>query len=395
MQDETEKTPLVYLIAGEASGDLLASRLMAALSKKTNGKIRFAGVGGDTMRQAGFQTLYDNSELAVMGFAEVLPRIPKILGMITATVKDIAEKRPDIVITIDSWSFSERIHKKLKGMKIPHIHYVAPQVWAWREKRAMKISEKVDGLLTLLPFEPKYFTRYGLDTVCVGHPVVETCKTLGDGKKFREKYKIPADSTVISVLPGSRHSEIKYLLPVFAETIRKLQQKIPNLYIIMPTVNAVADSVSKYVNSCNLPVMVLCGNQQDKADAFAASDAALAASGTVSLELAIAGVPHLIAYKMSPITVYFARRLLKIKYVNLINLLANHEVIPELLQDDCTPDILVHNLFGLLKNKEKAAMQIGMAKKQLEKIGYGQDTTPSEKAADKVLQIIEQNRHKQ
>jgi lipid-A-disaccharide synthase len=384
-----EDSPLIYLIAGEASGDLLASRLMAALIKKTDGKVRFAGVGGDTMRQAGFQTLYDNSELAVMGFAEVLPRIPKILKLINMTVKDIADKRPDIVITVDSWSFSERIHKKLKGMKIPHIHYVAPQVWAWREKRAAKVGKKVDALLSLLPFETGYFKKYGLDTTCVGHPVVETCRSLGNGDNFRNKYGIAADRTIISVLPGSRHSEVRYLLPIFADTIRKLQQQIPDLFIVMPTVNAVADTVSKYISACGLPVMVLCGNAQDKADAFAASDIALAASGTVSLELAIAGLPHLIAYKMSPITAYFARRLLKIKYVNLINLIANYEIIPELLQENCTPDILAYNLMNLLKNKEKSRMQIGMARKQLEKLGYGQEKTPSEKAADKVLGIIQ------
>ncbi len=380
--------PLIYLIAGEASGDLLGSRLMSALLKKTDGKVRFAGVGGDTMRQAGFKTLYDNSELAVMGFAEVLPRIPKILKLINATVKDIAEKQPDIVITIDSWSFSERIHKKLKGMKIPHIHYVAPQVWAWREKRAEKIKEKVDSLLSLLPFETGYFTKYGLDTVCVGHPVVETCKIPGDADRFKAEHGISPDKKILAVLPGSRHSEIKYLLPVFVETIRKLKEPNPDLQIIMPTVNAVADSVSKYVDACGLPIMVLRGDERDKADAFAASDAALAASGTVSLELAIAGVPHLIAYKMSPVTVYFAKRLLKIKYVNLINLLAGNKIIPEILQENCTPDILSEQITVLLNDKDKAAMQVDLARKQLEKLGYGQETSPSEKAADKVLEII-------
>lgn len=391
MQDDY--SPLVYLIAGEASGDLLASRLMSALRKKTNGNIRFAGVGGDTMRRAGFQTLYDNSELAVMGFAEVLPRIPKILKLINTTVKDIAEKKPDIVITVDSWSFSDRIHKKLKKMDVPHIHYVAPQVWAWREKRSRKVKDKVDALLALLPFETSYFTRYGLDTVCVGHPIVESCLIPGNADEFRAKYNISRDKIIISVLPGSRHNEVKYLLPVFEETLYKLKEKIPKLYVVIPTVNAVADTVSKNVNSWKIPALVLCGKEEDKADAFAASDLALAASGTVSLELAIAGVPHVIAYKMSPVTVYFAKRLLKIKYVNLINILANHEIIPELLQDNCTPDILSHTLLSLMNNREKSVMQIGMARQQLAKLGYGENETPSERAADKVLEIIKKYRH--
>lgn len=387
-----EDSPLIYLIAGEASGDLLASRLMTALNKKTSGRVRFTGVGGETMHRLGFQSLYNNSELAVMGMAEVIPRLPKIFKLMQATIADIKEKRPDIVITVDSWSFSDRIHKKIKGLGIPHIHYVAPQVWAWREGRAAKMFGKVDALLTLLPFENKYFTKYGVDTLCVGHPVVEGFSVSGNGAEFRKKYNIPAEATVVSVLPGSRHNEVSYLLPVFARAIKLLSKKIPNLYVVIPTVNAVAGVVSRHSARWGVPVVVLCGKDKEKADAFAASETALAASGTVSLELAIAGVPHIIAYKMSPITVYFAKRLLKIKYVNLINILANSAIIPELLQDSCTPDILADNMEVLLTNKDKAVRQIGLAREQLKKLGFGAEQTPSDKAADKVLALIAQNK---
>ena len=321
-------TPLVYIIAGEASGDLLASRLITALQNKTKGKIRFAGIGGETMHRKGFQSLFDNSELAIMGIFEVMPKIPKILTLINKTIKDIKQKNPDILITIDSWSFSNQIHKRLKKVNFPHIHYVAPQVWAWRPKRAAKMKGLIDALLTLFPFENQYFTRYGIDTVCVGHPVVEETFENINPNAFRTKQGINPETPILCLLPGSRHNEVRYLLPVFSETISILKNKIPNLVVVIPTVQAVMGKVADASKNWPVPTIVTLGDKE-KNEAFAASNIALAASGTVSLELAIAKIPQVIAYKLSPLTFLLAKKLLKIKYVNLINIIANNSIIPE------------------------------------------------------------------
>ena len=204
----------VYLVAGEPSGDLLASRLMRALKKKTGGAVRFYGVGGETMAQEGLTSLFDSSELAVMGLMEVIPSIPRILKRISQTVRDIVDKKPDVVVTVDSWSFSARVNKALKARKtgIPQFHYVAPQVWAWKKKRAKTCGRYIDELFALLPYEPPYFEPHGLKTDFVGHPVVEGGASKGDGAAFRKEYGIASDAPLLCVLPGSRRSETKYLL---------------------------------------------------------------------------------------------------------------------------------------------------------------------------------------
>ena len=222
--NNTSRALKIYLIAGEPSGDLLGSRLMRALRAKTGGNVEFFGLGGDTMEAEGLKSVFDISDLAVMGLVEVIPSIPKVLRRIRQTVSDIRKVQPDIVVTIDSWSFSSRVHKALRKLKlgIPQLHYVAPQVWAWKKKRARTMYKYIDALMTLLPQEPKYFTPYHLETTFVGHPVIESEVLHADGEAFRAKYGIPADKKVIAVLPGSRHNEVAKLLPVFLEASKML-----------------------------------------------------------------------------------------------------------------------------------------------------------------------------
>lgn len=207
----------IYLIAGEPSGDLLGSRLMRALREKTKGNVEFFGLGGDTMEHEGLKPLFDISELAVMGITEVIPSIPRVLSRIKQTVADIVAQKPDIVITIDSWSFCCRIHKALRRLKtgIKQMHYVAPQVWAWKKHRAKTMYKYIDELLTLLPNEPPYFTKHHLQTFFVGHPVIESDVLKADGADFRKKFNIPAEAQIISILPGSRKTEVCKLLPDF------------------------------------------------------------------------------------------------------------------------------------------------------------------------------------
>ena len=322
----------VYIIAGEPSGDLLGSRFMRAMVKKTNGQVEFYGVGGESMEKAGLKSLFDISDLAIMGLAEVIPSIPKVLRLIKQTVADIEKVKPDVVITIDSWSFGSRVQKILRRKKlgIPQVHYVAPQVWAWKKKRARTMYKYVDHLLTLLPQEPKYFTPYGLAATFVGHPVIESKVIHGSGDDFRKKFAISADKKIIAVLPGSRKTEVAKMLPVFLEAAQKLYLEDNSLCFVIPTVKTVAGMVRQMVGGSGLPITIV-EDEDDRHNAFKASAAAMAASGTVALELAIAGVPHIIGYKVSPLTAVLVRKFMHIQFVNLSNIMLGREVVPELL----------------------------------------------------------------
>lgn len=377
----------VYLIAGEPSGDLLGARLMRAMKKQMGDSVVFDGVGGEAMAAEGLHSLFDIRDLAVMGLVEVIPSIPKILRHLDEIVADIQEKKPDIVMTIDSYSFSARVHQRLKkaGYTQPHVHCVAPQVWAWKKGRAKKIGQFVDHLFCLLPNEQDYFTPHGMPTTFIGHPVIEGGADKGDGAAFRARYGIASDATVLCVLPGSRKNEIKYLLPVFKESAELLQSYVPNLFVVIPTVATVADRIRKELASWPVPHIIVSG-ERERYDAFAAATVALAASGTVSLELAMAGVPHLIAYKVSPLTGAIARRLLKIRFVNLLNLLADQEIIPELLQEDCTVDNVVETLRQLLEHPEQATTE------SLKKLGLGDPHSPSDKLAEELQKIARQRK---
>ncbi len=383
-----DKELFVYLIAGEPSGDLLASRLMRALREKTNGKVRFAGVGGETMIENGFESLFDSSELAVMGLAEVIPSIPRILGRIRQTANDIAAKKPDVVITVDSWSFSARVNKALKAMKtgIPQIHYVAPQVWAWKKGRAKTCGRYIDRLMALLPHEAKYFTPYGLHVDFVGHPVVEGGAAKGDAASFRKKTDIPETAGLLCVLPGSRRSETKYLLPIFKDTVAALAKKYPNMHIVVPTVVTVEKTIRSAVSDWALPVHVVTG-EANRYDAFAACDAALAASGTVALELAMAKVPYTIAYKMNPISSFLVRKLVSGRFANLVNILPDKEIVKEYLLEDCTVENLTAEVQKLLDDPTYRQNEVNEAFGVLKTLGADEAVTPSQKAADVVLEV--------
>lgn len=377
----------IYLIAGEPSGDLLGSRLMRAMRCKDK-NVEFYGVGGDTMEAEGLKSLYDISDLAVMGLTEVIPSIPKILKHIKETIADIQKVKPDVVVTIDSWSFSSRIHKALRKLKlsIPQVHYVAPQVWAWKKKRARTMYKYIDCLLTLFPYEPKYFTPYKLDARFVGHPVIESEAITADGNAFRKKFNIPEDKKIITILPGSRKNEVSRLLPVFMEAAQELINADKDFYFVLPTVKTVADMVKTELKNYDLPVLVV-ENQQDRYGAFRASSAAIAASGTVALELAICDIPHIIAYKVAPLTAFLAKRFLHIQFVNLSNILLGREIIPELLQERCVRGNIRSYILDLLRHEDLYNRQMEGFAKVRKILGQGEQT-PSQNACDVILEII-------
>lgn len=386
----TEKLK-IYLIAGEPSGDALGARLMRAMKKKSAGQVEFYGIGGDTMEKEGFTSLFDISELAIMGLMEVIPSIPKVLKRIKQTVDNIVAVKPDIVITIDSWSFGSRVQKALRKKKlgIPQLHYVAPQVWAWKKKRAKTMKNYVDHLLTLLPQEPKYFTPYGMETTFVGHPVIESPVVNADKDAFHTKYDVDQERRIIALLPGSRHNEVSRLLPVFLDAAKKLYAEHQDLFFVIPTVRTVAKRVKEAVKQTEIPIIVV-ETEEDRHNAIAASTAAIAASGTVALELAIANVPHIVGYKVSPFTAAILRKVIHIQFVNLSNILLGREIIPELLQERCTPDNIVFYLNRFLKQDELYRHQMEGFKKVQQLLGLAEQT-PSENACDVILKIIKTN----
>ena len=382
LKNKEEKTVKIYLIAGEPSGDLLGARVMRYLKKKYDQKVSFFGIGGETMQSEGLVSLFDIKDLSVMGFLEVVPSIPLILKRLNQTVEDILTVNPDVVMTIDSFSYSARVHKRLKkiGFKSPHVHCVAPQVWAWKKKRAKKVNQYMDHLFCLLPYEEKYFTPHGMKTSFIGHPVIEGGADKGDGAVFRKAHKIKKDDLVLCMLPGSRKNEVAFLMKEFMQAAEILYKENKKIKVVIPTVATVESTLKVLLKDWDVPYILVTGEKQ-RYEVFAASDVAMAASGTVSLELALANVPHLIAYKVSKLTGMIAKKLLKIKYVNLINILADQEIVPELLQEKCTAINIVQAIQTLLSS-EKQDFSIS-----LNQLGQSQKETPSEKMGEELMQL--------
>ena len=374
--------PLFFLVAGEASGDLLGARLMQALKLKTKGKVRFAGVGGPRMVAEGIDLLFPQSDLAHMGLFELIRHLPLILRRIRETIEAVQTRRPAALVTIDSPDFSFRVAKKLKGYGIPLIHYVAPTVWAWRPKRAKKVAQFLDHLLALLPFEPPYFTKEGLPCTFVGHPLVESDAGKGDAARFRSTFDITENAVLLALLPGSRMGEIKRLLPIFRETVMRLQVQFPTLEIVVPTVPHVERLVKEDVQKWPVPAHFTT-TDADKYDAFAACRAALACSGTVSVELAMASLPTVIAYRIGAMTAFLYRRLIKARFATLLNIMKDKEIMPEFLQQECTADKLAPAVSLLLSDQNARDEQAGQLTEIGLWLGRGQ-FIPSQKAAETV-----------
>jgi lipid-A-disaccharide synthase len=332
---------------------------MAALREISPG-IRFTGIGGARMAEAGLKSQFPMQELAVMGLAEILPRIVPLRRRIQETIAAIIAQKPDVLVTIDSPGFCLRVLKGIVAANetpdMRRIHYVAPQVWAWRQDRVKKYPGLWHELLCLLPFEPDFFAPHGLNPHFVGHPVLESGADRGDAARFRATHEIPPDTRLVMLLPGSRVTETARLLPVFRATMAMLRQQIPNLQPVLAAASGVADLVAAQTADW-LPPPIIIRDVAERYDAFAAADAALTKSGTSTLELAMAGVPMAVTYRVSPISAAIGRRLIRVKYVAMINLLAGRELVPELLQENCTPQKLAATLEILLRDSDAGAAQ--------------------------------------
>ncbi len=389
------KKPLrIVIIAGEASGDLLGARLMAAMKVQHQGNISFSGVGGPLMEAQGLQSLFPMNELSLMGILEILPSIPRLLRRIRQTADHIRTDKPDAVITIDSPDFSFRVAQAVqKDSKrdCPWVHYVAPTVWAWRPERAAKVAKLYDGVICLFPCEPQYFTREGIKAAFAGHPTIENVGGFSSGQAFRAKYDIPLrDAFVFGVLFGSRHGEIARMGETLRESILQVLAKAQraDVRIVAPTFPHLKDKVAALLKDVPCPVHIIT-DPADKWPAFDATEAAIAVSGTVGLELAVASVPHVIAYRMNPLTWSIVRRKVKVPHAHLVNILLEDRVVPEFIQEQCRPELIAEELLPLFNPNGAASTSQRNAFMNLKhRIRGDGEGTPPEQAARFVLSLM-------
>lgn len=345
----------VFIIAGEPSGDYIGSKLIKDLRELTNNGIETYGICGDLMAGAGMKEFLHMNEISFIGIAEVIPHLLKIRKLISRTASEIVKYRPDAVVTIDSSGFTHRVAKRVKRINkdIPIIHYVAPPVWAWRAWRARSMHKFLDLLLTLFPFEPKYFEKFGLKSVFVGHPIVKEpyldVPTPDEKQRFKEKYRMLNSHINICFLPGSRDSEIEKHINVFNDVMRILTEKYELINVIVPTLPSKFALVKSKLGNFQYSIVT---DKREKGLAMYLSNIAVAASGSVNLELAVAGVPSVVIYKTSSLTAFIVRRLIKIKMVSIVNILLKEYVIPELLQENCTPDNIAASIEEMISSRE-------------------------------------------
>ncbi len=357
MTNDTPTTKNIFIIAGEASGDNLGAGLMRELSASTNGGVDFVGIGGVQMQSAGLKTLLPIEEIAVMGIWEVVWQLPRLLKIINGLVEEIESRQPDVLITIDAQDLSLQVASRLKKRGIftgKLVHYVAPTVWAWRPGRAKKIAALYDVLLCLFPFEPAYFTPHNIDAKFIGHPLVEHGIDNVRGDAFRAANDIAADAPVLGVFLGSREREIKMMAAPFMQAIELIREQIPTLNVVIPTLPEVEYDVLEAMRKHNC-VATIVSAQDMKWQAFAACDIGLAVSGTVGLELAYMGIPHVIGYKTHPATYVIIKALVKAKYAHLANILLDKAAVPEFLQHRCTPQNLAITLMRMFDDDGRAA----------------------------------------
>jgi lipid-A-disaccharide synthase len=376
------------LVCGEPSGDLLGAQLMAGLKQVTGNDIEITGVGGTAMHHQGLESLYPLDATSVMGLREVVPKIPAILRRVREACDFALATRPDAVVLIDSPDFTHRIAQQLKRRdpSIRTINYVAPQVWASRAYRAKKMAQYFDLVLALLPFEAPFFEKYGLRSVFVGHPVIERAAKIRGGAEFRARLGVAPDVPLLAVLPGSRTNEIRFILPVFRDAAARIAAHVPGLVTVLPTIPHVSAKVHAATRDWPVPLHIV-EDEADKFAAFDAADAALAASGTVTTELALARKPMAVGYRAGWLTYVLALPLMNVKYITLVNILLGREAVPEFLQMRCTSENLGDAVTKLLTDREAAGHELHDLDEATALLGRGGEA-PSLRAARAIVDFV-------
>lgn len=377
------------LVCGEPSGDALGAQLMARLKQLAPGRIHFSGVGGTAMEREGLASLYPLDATAVMGLREVVPAIPRILKHVKIAVDYAVKTQPDAVVVIDSPDFTHRVARgvKKRAPSIPTVDYVAPQVWASRAYRARDMARYFDLVLALFPFEVPFFEKYGLKAAFVGHPVVERAAKIGGGAALRARLGIAADAPLLALLPGSRTSEIRFILPEFKGAVALLAKRIPGLVTVLPTVPHVAAKVRAAAADWPTPLHIT-ESETDKYAAFDAANVALAASGTVTAELALAKTPFVAAYKVGGLTFFLSKFLMTVTHITLINILLGRTAVPEYLQADAKPQKLADAVEKLFRDPAARAAQTAAMMEFAHALG-ADDEAPSLRAARTLLEFLD------
>jgi lipid-A-disaccharide synthase len=381
----------IFLIATEESGDRLGAHLMKVLRQRLGGAVRFEGVGGQSMAREGLTSLFPIEELSIIGLAAVLKQLPKVLRLIRETVGAVLRAHPDILVIIDSPDFTHRVARRVRARDpaIPIIDYVSPSVWAWRPGRARAMRAYIDHVLALLPFEPEEYRRLrGPPCSYVGHPLTEQLATLRPGAE--EQKRRNEAPPVLLVLPGSRRSEIRHHMAVFGETLGRLHAGGIAFELILPTMPHLLEVIQQGVKSWKIAPRVVAGEQEKRA-AFRIANAALAKSGTVTLELALAGVPMVTAYRTGALEAWILLRAINVKSVILANLVVGENVVPEFIQQDCTPEKLVPALREILGDSPSRRQQVE-AFARIDTIMSTGNQPPGVRAADIVLATLRKSR---
>lgn len=391
----------IFIIAGEASGDLLGSKIMKSLiNNDKNVEITFCGIGGEKMEKEGLKSLFPMSDLSLMGFFEVLPKVFKLLKRIKQTVDTIIKEKPDAILTIDSPGFCFRVMEKLKCKdkkffdSVKKIHLIAPSVWAYKEKRAKRISKIYDLLLCILPFEPPYFEKYGLKTEYIGHPIFDDdtkYSTKYSKSDLSKNYSVSYDDIIIILTPGSRESEVERIYPIMIKAINILKERYCYTYkdyhIFTFANNNTRDLVDFTAHEYEFKTKIIT-NETEKAKILSCANVALAKSGTNTFEFNIYGVPLVITYTFNWLTNKIVKRVVKIKYANLVNILANQEIIPEFVLDNVDPSQIAEQLNKFLKDKQLCKKQIEDTRNIIKQLGYNCPEKASYCGATKILNLI-------
>jgi lipid-A-disaccharide synthase len=381
----------IFLIATEESGDRLGAQLMKVLRQRLGDAIRFEGVGGLAMAREGLKSRFPISELSIMGFSAVVRQLPKLLRLIGETSNAVIHARPDILIIIDSPDFTHRVARRVRSRasSIPIVDYVSPSVWAWRPGRARAMRAYVDHVLALLPFEPEEYRRLrGPPCTYVGHPLSEQLASLRPSAEEQQRRNAPPP--ILLVLPGSRRSEIRHHMAVFGAALERLQAEGTAFEPVLVTMPHLLHPVGEALKDWKVSPRIVAGEQEKRA-AFRIAHAALAKSGTVTLELALAGVPMVTAYRVGMVEAWILRRAIKVGSVILANLVLGENVIPEFLQEQCTPDDLFRALRDVVSDTPMRRRQL-MAFAGIDGIMATGNKSPSVRAAEIVLSILRRSR---
>ncbi|BCE03302.1 lipid-A-disaccharide synthase [Marinicellulosiphila megalodicopiae] len=338
------------IVVGESSGDQLGAPLIKEL-KKRYPDAKFIGIGGEKMIAEGFESLFDMERLSVMGLFEVLSRLPELLKIRKTLKNHFLQNPPDVYIGIDAPDFNLPLARMLKAHGIKTMHYVCPSVWAWREKRVEKIKKSVDSMLCLLPFEVEFCQKHQLNATFVGHTLADKIPLEKQTLQAREKLKLNVDAPVLCMMPGSRQSEIKRMAPLFIQSVNKIAQSIENLFVLIPVSSEKREKqLQEYLVEASFKYQII---KQDSISALSAANVALITSGTAALEAMLCKTPMVVSYKANALTYKIISKMLTIDYVSLPNIIANREIIKELLQDDATEQNIVNAVLILMGKNEQ------------------------------------------